>query len=176
MFHLILAVISIALVSAVALATLNYMPAWQKPAADIAFATRDALVRIDGAYQIVAQMNGGTAPDPSGTPTSAFQDILVTPVLKFTPAAPLNYKWTYNKFSDPGNPSSVYNGLHFVCLMPKTSGGTANMAVQQGMLRAASVFSADQAFVADSCGSTSHANTAAPVLTLFLVAAPVNSL
>lgn len=173
MVNLILTLISIALVAALVTVTVNYLPWHTRPAADIASSVRDSLMKIDSAYQALVSANDGAAPSPSGNPEESFQQHFVQDLLRFTPAAPAGYTWSYHQFVDAVTPGSVYDGLHYVCLYPPPSRQT-DKALEQGLSRAKATFSPEQVTLSDACGATSSQATFtdAPVLTMFLVPAP----
>lgn len=173
MVNLILTLISIALVAALVTVTVNYLPWYTKPAADIATSVRDSLVKVDGAYQALVSTNDGVAPDPSGDPVESFQSLFVDGLLRFVPAAPGGYVWSYVLYADVASPGSAYDGLHYVCLYPAASTPT-DKALELGLGRAKATFSSEQVTLSDTCGSKTSLTTftTAPVLTMFLVPSP----
>lgn len=174
MVHLIITLISISLLSALALATVNYMPWHVRPAAEVSSVARESLTKVESAYQVAVALNNGVSPSAAGTPQEAFNTVLVEPLLKFTPAAPTGYGWSYAQFSDTAQPGSVYDGLHYVCLYPLDANRTSDMALERGFGQGLAAFSPAQVTLSETCGAktslTSFAK--APVVTMFLVPAP----
>lgn len=157
MIHLILTVVAIALTSMLALATINYLPWWQKSAADTDTMVRTSLLRIEQSYDVATRAANGTAPVMSGA-DGGFAATFV-PILQFTPALPAGYEWSYGKQAADG---TRYAGLNYFCLRQtaaNTSG--ASEGVYRGFERVRATFSADQVFLTDDC-ATATANLTRP--------------
>lgn len=173
MFNLILTIIAIGLLAAVAVASVNYVPWWQKPALETAARVQAGLTSLDRAFQAAAQ--AGALTGTFASPQEALQSLLVQPYLRFAPPAPPGYVWGLYK-KDVTNPGDPYSGLFYLCLAPSSASASSSEATTAGLTRAATIASPQQAVVAPACGATaSEPGAGAPALTYYLVAAPVAS-
>lgn len=147
MSQLILSVLAIVLTAATLVSTLNYLPWWQRGAADVNQVLRTSLPRIDAAYKEAARRNAGIPPAVTGEAdggfVSGFQD-----VLGILPAAPRDFSWSYHQHPNDG---SAWANLHYVCLTSSTDSQRDSWA---GARAARPVFSSQQYIVSASCGDT----------------------
>jgi hypothetical protein len=155
MTSLILTVISIVLLSAVVVVSINYLPAWPKEQAEVAPIIRDGLRKLDRAYTLYAQAHadapaGVVGGDPDGGVSGNF-----TPFLGFVPAAPVGYRWHYGQ-TDSGAPPG-YQNTHYFCLAPQAAGAQASKGKVMGALKAQQSFSDEQMFVSPNCGVAANA-------------------
>lgn len=173
MFNLILTVIAIGLLAVVAVASVNYIPWWQKPSLEAAARVQAGLVSLDRAFQAASQ--AGTLTGTFASPQEALQSLLVQPYLRFTPPGLPGYSWGLYK-KDVTGPGDPYSGLFYLCLAPSSASTPPSEPTLTGLTRAAAIASPQQAVVASSCGATaSGVGAGAPTLTYYLVAAPVAS-
>lgn len=147
MSQLILTVFAIVLTAATLVSTLNYLPWWQRGAADVNEVLRASLPRLDAAYKEAARQNAGVPPavtaDSDGGFVANFQDLLGV-----LPAAPQTFTWSYHQHPNDG---SVWANLHYVCL---TSNEQSERDAWAGARAARPVFSSQQYIVSSTCGST----------------------
>lgn len=173
MFNLILTIIAIGLLAAMAVASVNYVPWWQKPALETSARVQASLVSLDRAFQAASQ--AGALTGTFASPQEALESLLVQPYLRFTPPGLPGYTWGLYK-KDVTNPGDPYSGLFYLCLAPSSASTPSSEATVTGLTRAAAIASSQQAVVAPACGATaSAAGPGAPALTYYLVAAPVAS-
>ncbi|VTU41908.1 MULTISPECIES: hypothetical protein [unclassified Variovorax] len=147
MFQLILTVMAIALTSALVMVSINYLPAWRGAARDVEQQVRTALPQLEEAYDAATRAAGGVPPAVLAASDGGFSAQFL-PLLRFAPAAPAGYVWTYGQHGDDG---SRYANLNYFCLAPTRAG---LQGVGRGLYRGVSAFSRDQAFVNTSCGAT----------------------
>lgn len=148
MSHLIITVLTIALMAAAATVTVNYLPTWPAAASTAERQLREALPRIEQAYDVLTRAAEGVPPDTDMGADGGFSRVF-QPVLQFMPAAPRGYSWRYGQHVDDG---SMYSNMHFVCLA--ANGGTTE-GPGRGLYRAVATFSPDQAVINTGCGATS---------------------
>jgi hypothetical protein len=140
MTQLILTIIGIALTAALAVASINYLPWWQQPAAALTKMLDLSLAQVESAYQVVARAADGDAPAPSGGADGGFAAHFL-PVLQFTPAKPAGYHWVYGRVDD----------LDYFCLAP---GQDADEALVAAAWRVLGTRSPDQMKLNTHCGAT----------------------
>jgi hypothetical protein len=145
MMQLILAIVAIALISALAVASINYMPVWTKAADDAEQVTRSSLNRLEQAYDVLTRANNGDVPVVQGGPDGGFSALFL-PTLRLAPAAPTNFRWVYGQHAADGSPKA---GMNYFCLH---SNG-ADEGAWRGIQRARAAFSSDQYFVSSACDS-----------------------
>lgn len=150
MHTLILAILAIALTSALLMSSLSYLPAWQGAAQVNAELVQTGFARLERAYEVYAQANG----DTPAAPTGAADGGLVAnfgALLGFVPRAPDGYAWSYGQRPVDGG---TYSGMHYFCLAPvNTSAGSEGVA--RGILRLRQVVPQDQVVFSDACAATS---------------------
>jgi hypothetical protein len=154
MVQLIITVFAIALTTATILAGINYIPWWHKSAVSVEAITHSSLNQVEQAYDIATRAANGTPPGVSADADGGFSSIFV-PVLKFEPAKPARYSWSYGKHAVDG---SAYSGLNYVCLTP-TDASAGTEGVWKGFRNAKAVFSSSQFFINSTCGVTVNAAT-----------------
>ena len=154
MSSLILTVISVLLLSAMVLISINYLPGWTKEAGDVTPAVRQSSLELERAFQLYAKAHADTpasivSGDADGGLAANF-----APFLGFTPAAIPGYQWVYGETS-PGAPAGYPNTFYF-CLAPQSGGQLASQGKFRGAIRAQAYLSDEQAFVSPTCGSPSN--------------------
>lgn len=146
MFQLISSVMAIALMSALVLVSINYLPAWQARARDTEQQMRRVLPQLEQAYDALTRSADGIAPatmaDSDGGFTAQFMS-----TLQFVPAAPAGYKWTYGQRAAD---SSRYANMNYFCLAPTKP--TAE-STGRGLYLAAGAYSRDQIVISTACGA-----------------------
>lgn len=149
MVHLFLAILAIALVSALTVASINYLPWWQQPAAAMTKVLDLSLAQVEAAYQVVARAGDGTGATPRAGGDGGFKEYFL-PVLQFTPAAPATFQWSYGR---EGN-------LDYFCL--SSPQGKSDQALATATWRVLSTRSPDQMKVNTQCGAkTTYTQSAA---------------
>lgn len=147
MFSLLMVLISIAMLSAITLATINYIPV------DALIAYKARIKAQDGIKQIsegsiryiksVTDIDGNVFLPAPGT------DLLSTiqPRFAFIPPAPVGMAWSIESSSYAGMPSIA------ICLYPVS---TMNEVIARGVSSVKNNFSSAAIFVGDSCNATSN--------------------
>lgn len=154
MHSLILTILSIALLSAVAVASVNYLPWWQKSANDTAEIVRKSMASLERSYELTLRAANGIAPPVTGSSADGGLMAGFGSVLRFAPAAPAGYRWKYGQRTTPDG--SLYEGLHYFCLEPSSESAGLEKGIYQGVVRAVAVYSPEQAILAEECGATSR--------------------
>lgn len=154
MTSLILTVISIVLLAALSVATINYLPSWSRDKTETTEVVRTAVVRLDRAFHLYAQAHGGTpAPVIAGEDGGLASNFL--PYLPFVPPAVRGHRWVYG-MTDASAPAGYQNTAYF-CMTPTTYGASTGEGRLRGVLAAQQFMSEQQAFVAPACGATANA-------------------
>lgn len=169
MFHLIITVIAIALSGFLSLIAVNYLPSWSPAAAQVSTQVQTAFPLLEQAYGVLTRTADGEAPATLAHPDGGFVSQFM-PLLKFAPAAPAGYRWSYGQHPSDG---SHYAGLHFFCLEPIAP--TIPEGVSRGITRGVSIFSKSQVFLNTNCGATSSVSdwsAKAPAATYFVTYVP----
>jgi hypothetical protein len=172
MFSLILIIVSIALVSALVLATVQFVPWWVRSAADTERVLLASMPRLENAYDVAVRAADGVSPVPDAEAPDGGLATHFLPHLRFTPAAPGGFSWVYGRHPVD---ASRYSGMSYFCLRPSTG-----VAMQEGVLRGAQrvrvLYSPDQVFLAPACGATANASApqapATLALTMFVAYTP----
>lgn len=154
MASLILAILTIALLSAMAVTAINYTP-WYLPRAQAAHEiAAQGVQRLEKAYELASAANtpADTPPDPTAASDGGLAQRFAT-YYGFKPAAPLATSWSYGKQSAAG----TFQGANYFCLQ----GGAVNYAEYVGMLRLANTLGAQQAVIAGNCGATANSTLTA---------------
>lgn len=144
-----MALMGFILLDAIILASINYAPWWWKSASDQEQLVRSSLVQIDTAYSLVTRLNNGEPPVPLAAPDGGLMSNFGS-YLKLAPAAPRGFQWAYGQHADDG---SAYAGLNYFCM---NSNSQLDEASVRGILRAKSLYGANQAFFASTCGATAN--------------------
>jgi hypothetical protein len=150
MFHLIATVLAIALVAALSVTSLNYLPSWQVQAKAVAATSQVSLGALQQAYDIVTRTQNGVPPAVTTAQDGGFNAGFMS-ALRFTPTMPPGYAWTYGVHVVDG---SQWSGLNYFCMKPLEGNAGASEGLVRGLARTATTFSADQLFFSDSCGAT----------------------
>jgi hypothetical protein len=153
MSSLILTVISIVLLSAVVVISINYLPAWTKEQADVVPVVRDGARELERAFQLYAKAHGDVPAAVIGGDYDGGASANFAPFLGFMPAAMPGYRWVYGNAGSGA--SGAYQNAYYFCLTPQ-SGGLASEGKVRGAQRAQQYLSEEQAFVAPGCGATSN--------------------
>lgn len=153
MTSLILTIISIVLLSAISVVTINYLPSWSRDKADTTAVVRESVERLERAYHLHALAHGDVA---AAVMPGEFDGGLAanfTPsYLPFVPTAVRGYRWVYGT-TDASAPAPYQNTAYF-CMVPTTNGATTGEGKVRGALGALQYLSDQQAFVAPGCGAT----------------------
>lgn len=174
MFSLIMVVISIALLAAMLLVTVNYLPAWKGTSDSTSATVLTALKTVRAEFAARWTADNGNGSVQSGN----YQD---APVINngvdgglaanfsgygFLPGAPAGYAWGYGHLSAAALSANGYpygipaNGLSYFCMYP--TGAGVNQGVLNGIRAAIRNFggNANQIFLtqgtASACGSWVH--------------------
>jgi hypothetical protein len=170
MHQLIIVIMSIVLTAAVAVASLNYLPSWQKSAAIAEKNVAESLTLLEQGYDVATRSQNGVQPAVTADPDGGFAAAML-PVLHFTPYAPTGYRWVYGQRAADG---TQWAGLNYFCLTPSADSPGASDGLTRGLTRLKQQFSPDQLFISAACGSSQNWQTvsgAAPTLRLtFFVA------
>jgi hypothetical protein len=152
MIQLVIVIITIALTAALALASINYLPWWHKSAGDAEQVVRSSLVQLEQAYDATVRAANGTAPAVTGDADGGLMAQFGA-VLKFQPAAPAGFTWTYGQHANDG---TRYAGLNYFCLRPVVQAADqgAGEGVYKGLQRARSIYSPDQVVISAACDAT----------------------
>ncbi|MHB1666044.1 hypothetical protein [Thiomonas sp.] len=143
MTSLVLTIMSIALLAAMALATVSYLPADTDSISTAQSQVSAGFISLQNGYNAYVAATGSV-------PTTANWSSVLTPQYVFLPAAPLNTSWAYTA----GAPYSGSATGNYFCLS-----GTMNQAQYTGMINAARQFSPQAFFYGSACGATSDAAT-----------------
>jgi hypothetical protein len=157
--HLMLTVLSIALMATVALATVSYAPTWAPAAQQSFHQVQTGFEALERAFSLRLSENEGVAPavDPSRDDGGLAPAFIA--YLNFAPRPPLGYGWRYGFTSETqliadGYAGNSTGGLHWFCLYP--TGGGASEGVYRGVRRAQQRFGVNQFYVhvsgVPSCG------------------------
>lgn len=179
MISLITTILAIALLAAMLLITVNYLPGWQTTSKQTSALTLNAITDLRGAFA-----SAWTADNANSYKTGVYTDPPVTgsgdgglsadfSSYMYPPTAPPGYTWSYGH--------SGVNNLSYFCMYP--TGAGANFGVFNGILAALRSFGAGSGQItlasggAAACGSTvsSAMPTAYPAnyaLTMFVRCAP----
>lgn len=165
MFHLITTVMAIALVGIISMIGVQYLKTDTKYRDIYADMVEAALPKLEKAYDVATQANGGTAPAVTAAADGGFATNFL-PFLKFTPALPPNMSITYGLYSGT---NTRYTGLNYYCLQVSNPTEVHLKAAYKSSYR----FSADQYFVSNTCGQAStvqNLNGSQPLKITFFVA------
>ena len=150
MFQLILTVFSIALISLLAVASINYLPAWNNEAIDVEAKVRTGLGSVEQAYDVATRAQDGLPPPVTAEQDGGFRAGFL-PYLRLMPPSPIGYTWNYGRYPSD---SSAWSNLNYFCLSPSAGASSSTTGEIRGIYRAKSMFSGDQFFVSTQCGST----------------------
>ena len=150
MVSLIVILLSIGLLTAYLLATMNYLPGWQKSADSSQALAQDGLYKFEKAYLAVTKANGGLAL-PVYAQTDGGIANNFTAILGFLPKAPGDYMYVYGQHSNDG---TRYAGMNYVCLAPM-QGASRDEGAVRGLNRLRQAFPADQLIFSNGCGASS---------------------
>lgn len=142
MINLLLTLMSIGLLAATLLISLNYLPAQQNITQNALSLIRTGFTGLQTGYNDYTAATGSTAT------TSDWTSVL-TPQYVFLPATPSGLAWSYASGATYGSTTGNY-----FCL-----GGTWNQAEYQAALDAAHWFSSQAYFTNTGCGATSNGAT-----------------
>lgn len=173
MFHLILVVVSIALVSALVLVTVNYLPGWTRAAEVAESQLAQALPQLESAYDVVVRNADGAIPAVLAESDGGLQTHFL-PAMQFSPLTPPGHTWVYGVHAVD---ASRYSGMAYFCLKPG-DGVEMSQALWVAAKRVSGRYPPDQLFLGESCGES--ANRAQPTsfpaqdvaLTLFVAYTP----
>ena len=173
MFQLILAVISIALISALVLVTVNYTPGWLRSAQVVEEQLRKNLPLLESTFDVVVRAADGVTPAVAGAEADGGLSSNFSTAMVFSPTAPSGFRWVYGTHAVD---SSRYSGMAYFCLKPD-SGPQLTQGVWAGAGRIRSAYPPDQLFLGATCGEASNIATpstfpADGVLTLFVAYTP----
>jgi hypothetical protein len=171
MSHLILTILSIALVGALSVASINYIPFWVQGAAQTEKTVASSLALLEQAYDVATRARDGVPPVVTASPDGGFSEGFL-PLLRFMPALPSAYIWSYGVRAEEGEEGTPWAGLNYFCMEPVDPAQVASEAVVRGLERLKGRFSVDQYFVADSCGANENRTmgTTGPATVTFFVA------
>lgn len=179
MFQLILTVFSIGLFAAMAVATVNYSPAWVSTAKDTQRVVDAGTQALERAFNLYAKSNGDTVPVPDGAYVDGGLGTYFSNYLSFLPAAPAGYVWKYGYTPEAtlladGYIGNASGGLQYFCLYPLSGGSSEGF--YRGIRKVQQLFPETQAFVntggGAACGrplnSAPSGYPSATILTLFV--------
>lgn len=154
MSQLVITVIAILLSAAATMVSVNYLPFWSESQSESQAQAKLAMAKLESAYNLTVQANNGTAP----APTNASDGGLMANFggyLKFPPAAPPGYSWSYGQQAADG---SAYSGMDYFCLAPQSGAKGLNLGQYRGILNASKIYSSAQAVVSTAgCGAETAA-------------------
>lgn len=156
MTSLILTVISIVLLGAISVVTINYLPSWSRDKADTTAVIRESVERLERGFRLQAQANGDVPAAAQPSADGGLAANFTPSYLPFVPAALTGYRWVYGVTDLSAAPG--YQNTAFFCLTPTTHGALAVEGKVRGALGALQYLSAEQAFVGAACGATSTAS------------------
>lgn len=154
MSSLILTVISIVLLSAVVVISINYLPGWTREQAEVTPVVREGARELERAFQLYAKAHSDAPAaviggDVDGGLAANFQSFL-----GFVPSAIPGYRWVYGN-AGAGAPAG-YENTYYFCLAPASVGQLASEGKVRGAQRALQYLSDEQAFVSTACGATGN--------------------
>ncbi len=155
MSSLILTVISLVLLSAVVLISINYLPGWTREQAAVTPLVRDGALQLERAFKLYAKAHSDTPATVLGGELDGGVAANFSAFLGFTPGALPGYQWVYGQVG-AGAPAGYQNAYYF-CLAPQ-SGTLATQGKVRGAQLAQAYLSTEQAFVAPGCGSVGNAS------------------
>ena len=148
MYHLIITVMAIALVGALTMVSVSYTPSNFKHRDAYSELLEAALPKLEKAYDVATQANGGVAPTVGAGADGGFATTFL-PYLKFTPALPPGMSLSYGLYNGA---NTRYTGLNYFCIQVNNANSTHPAAAYKSQHR----FSADQYFVSSTCGQASN--------------------
>jgi hypothetical protein len=154
MISLILTVLSIALLSAIAVISISYMPHWSKEQGEVASQVRKSSQDLERAFHLYALGHSDTpaaviSGDADGGLAANF-----TSFLGFLPPAIPGYQWVYGNTGPAG--ASGYQNTSYFCMKPQVAGGSTGEGKVRGITRAKLFLSDEQAFMGTNCGEPTN--------------------
>jgi hypothetical protein len=156
MTSLILTVISIVLLGAISVVTINYLPSWSRDKADTTAVVRESVERLERGFQLHAQAHGGVAAPVQPSVDGGIASNFTPSFLPFVPAAIAGYRWVYGTTDASAAPP--YQNTAYFCMTPVSFGAVTGEGKVRGALGALQFMSDEQAFVAPGCGATATAS------------------
>ena len=152
MYQLIYVLLAISLTSVLVIASLNYLPGWQKEAGITEKQVATSLTILEQAYDVATRAQSGTPPAVTTAADGGFVSGIL-PVTRFTPYAPFGYQWLYGVRAADG---TQWSGLNYFCLAPISGSAGASEGVARGLSRLKPLFSPDQLFISTACGASQN--------------------
>lgn len=109
MLQLIIALLSVALLTLAWLPHAQIAPATQQRQEDSALMLKRALPQFQKAYQALGDLNDGFPPEPHSSGDAA---VVFGEMLRLMPVAPANFGWVYAKDT---RPDSAFLGRDYIC-------------------------------------------------------------
>jgi hypothetical protein len=155
MTSLILTVISIVLLAAISVVTINYLPSWSRDKADTTAIVRESTERLERGFRLHAQAHGDVPASAQATLDGGLASNFTPSYLPFVPTAAKGFRWVYG-VTDSSGPLAYRNTAYF-CMTPTTYGALTGEGKIRGALGALQYMSDEQAFVGPACGATATA-------------------
>lgn len=155
MTSLILTIISIVLLAAISVVSINYLPSWSRDKADTTAVVRESVERLERGFHLYAQAHGDVPAAVQPVTDGGLASNFTPSYLPFVSVAIKGYRWVYGA-TDASAPAPYQNTAYF-CMTPTTYGALAVEGKVRGALSALQYLSEEQAFVAPACGATSSA-------------------
>lgn len=153
MFSLIYVILSIALLSLVVIASINYLPWWAGTASNIEKEAHRAVAIVQNAYNFKLEETDGIVPpvqinSPDGGLFSNFPSIVFNPLSR-------GFSVSYGEsLSNP----APYGSLKWVCFYKSD----VDEGTLRGLKRASARFPSGQAILNETCGSYQNKNETEP--------------
>jgi hypothetical protein len=148
MFSLILAFLTIAFLSTLAVVAINYTPWWLERAQTAHVLASDGMTRLERAYDLAsAAATPEEAPPVALTTGDGGAQSYFRPYVGFMPRPPAAMGWVYGHQSAAGS----FEGMDYFCL----AGADVALGEYQGVSRLAAALGPGQATLAQVCGATS---------------------